>query len=228
MRTTVAAARSKRVRAQRQRHGALRTIQAAMRAAVSWPRTVAKQAFAWTAAVLACVVTIRIAAAITLAGFALPATVSVGGKALVPLSCGVRDTLWIDHYAAVLYVPRGAGIDAVQDPAQQKAVLFRIIEPRYMPEQIPGKWLSTLEREVAARPLARARRAYRALTDGDRVLLEYVPRRGVTMRVNGKRITHLGGQGVVDALLEAWADGDAVRQKLDALGTEHPCRDAAN
>lgn len=40
------------------------------------------------------------AAAKVVAGVDLPDTIPVGGQPLVLASCGVRDTLWIEHYVA--------------------------------------------------------------------------------------------------------------------------------
>lgn len=42
------------------------------------------------------------AAAATLAGVQLDPTMKVAGRTLELVSCGVHDTLWIDHYVAGL------------------------------------------------------------------------------------------------------------------------------
>jgi hypothetical protein len=135
----------------------------------------------------------------------------------------VRDTLWIDHYVTALYVPRGSSIDPVRDPAQPKAVIMRIVEARYLPEQIPAKWLEALEREVAPERLMRVKDAYRRLQTGDSVSIEYAPRQGTFMRVNRRIVARLPGQRLIDSILVAWAEGDDIETKLRQLGAEHPC-----
>ena len=49
----------------------------------------------------------------------LPGVLHVGDQVLAAASCGVRETLWIDHYIATLYVrPGDAAVEAgdVVDP----------------------------------------------------------------------------------------------------------------
>ena len=163
------------------------------------------------------------APAVEVAGVKLPQTLRVGAERLVPVSCGVRDTLWIEHYAAALYLQRGVPLSAVRDAKRPAAVMLRMIDTRYMPESIPQKWLEALERTVAPSPLARLRTAYRRLADGDRVLIEYQPRRGVTMRVNGRTVIRAPGHSAVRAILDAWAGRDDISGKLARLRLEHPC-----
>ena len=174
------------------------------------------------AVALACATHIAMAE-IRLAGARLPSTVSVNGVALVALSCGVRDTLWIDHYATVLYAAPGSGPLAAIDPRQPFAIAMRMIKTRYMPEQIPDKWLAALESVVPPRRLRPMRQAYRALADGDRVLIRYDPRSGVTIRVNRTVVARLSGHRAVDAVLQAWAEDEPVTVKLERLARDHPC-----
>ena len=42
------------------------------------------------------------------AGVELPDEVQVDGLALALASCGVRDTLWVEHYVAAVYLPPDA------------------------------------------------------------------------------------------------------------------------
>jgi hypothetical protein len=153
----------------------------------------------------------------------LPQRISVAGHIMAAVACGVRNTLWIDYYVAALYLPKDAEIEAVRDASQPKAVLIRMAETRYLPERIPDKWLNALERDVAPARLEPVRRAYRSLATGDLVRFEYVPGRGVIMRVNGRTIARLPGQRVVDSILIAWADGENIEYKLRDLVQGQPC-----
>jgi hypothetical protein len=93
------------------------------------------------------------------------------------------------------------------DPAQPKAVIIRIVQTHYLPEQIPSKWLEALEREVALERLARVTKAYRRLQTGDLVRIEYAPRQGTLMWINSKLVARLPGQRLIDSILVAWASG---------------------
>ena len=163
------------------------------------------------------------AIAATIGGVTLPPTLHVGDRALELVSCGVRDTLWIDHYAAGLYVPTGQSATAAKDGRQTTAVLMKIIQARYLPEDIPSKWRHALAAELQREPMMRVRRAYDGLSNGDVVTFAYVPRQGTTMRVNGRLVLDVEGHLVIDAILDAWAEQDRVDDKLHRLALEHPC-----
>ncbi len=163
------------------------------------------------------------AGAVTLAGVQLTRTLDAAGLQLELASCGVRDTLWIDHYVAALYLPRGASLQAARDPARAKAVLMVIVESRYLPAGIPEKWRLALDRELALEPMSRVRRAYRNLSDGDVVTILYLPEGGVSMLVNGRSVVFDPGHAVIDSILESWAGADPLSGKLRRLSLRHPC-----
>lgn len=166
---------------------------------------------------------ISVAAAATVGGVELPPQMPVSGKRLELVSCGVRDTLWIDHYAAGLYVPPGGSTQAAADPKRPKAVKMKVINAQYLPERIPEKWRKALNSELAREPMVRVRKAYGNLRDGDEVTFTYVPKDGTTMTVNGKVVTDGLGHDIIDSILSAWAEGDPVSGKLHRLELEHPC-----
>ncbi|MEP7206234.1 MAG: chalcone isomerase family protein [Casimicrobiaceae bacterium] len=161
--------------------------------------------------------------AATVSGVQLADTLRVGERTLRLASCGVRDTFWIDHYAAGLYLPAGAKPRAAKDPRQPKAVQMKVIEARYLPENIPKKWRGALATELRSEPMVRVRRAYSGLASGDTVVFTYLPKRGVTMRVNGHAIVNIEGHDVIDAILQAWAGKDTISGKLQRLTVDHRC-----
>ncbi len=166
---------------------------------------------------------ISAAVAATVGGVHLDPTLQVDGRTLHLMSCGVRDTLWIDHYAAGLYVPAGASTTAAADADKAKAVRLKVIEVRYLPKKIPEKWRGALKSELEHEPMVQVREAYGALSNGDVVTFSYIPGEGVTMRVNGEKVVHTSGHGVIQAILEAWAEKDPIAGKLHRLKLEHPC-----
>lgn len=153
----------------------------------------------------------------------LPTRLEVGGVPLERVSCGVRDSLWVDHYAAGLYLPARAGIDAVRDPQRAKGVVIRMIETRWQPDRIPDKWLDALRGEVPPEALRRLQRAYRGAQDGDVMAITFVPGSGVTLRMNDRDVASAPGHRAIDAILAAWAGERRVADKLDQLLADHRC-----
>jgi hypothetical protein len=93
----------------------------------------------------------------------VPALLRVGAQSLAPASCATRNTLWIHHYAAALYVPpRASPVDALQDPRQPKALQVEILDKAFLPREMhritlayapgPGVSLEVNDRLVAAAP----------------------------------------------------------------------------
>jgi hypothetical protein len=163
------------------------------------------------------------APAATVAGISIPGYLRTHAGRLELASCGVRRTLWIEHYVAALYLPRGASVQALPDARTPKAVLLHIVDARYLPGEIPGKWAHVLDREIAPRAMTRVRRLYRKLTDGDILTMVYQPRRGTAMRFNGALIARVRGHALVRAILDTWADEEPLADKLHELAVEHRC-----
>lgn len=166
---------------------------------------------------------IAAALAATIAGAHVPDALDTSAGRLELVSCGVRDTLWVDHYVAGLYVPRGATAQAVRDARQPKAVRIQVLDARWMPANVPEKWRDALRKELEREPMAKVRAAYDRLDDGDVVTFTYVPQRGVRMAVNGRGVMQTPGQEVIQTILQAWAEGDPISGKLHRLRLEHPC-----
>jgi hypothetical protein len=158
-----------------------------------------------------------------LAGVHLDETLRVQGQKLDLVSCGVRDTLWMDAYVAGLYVPPGTTAQAARDPTRAKAVRLSVVNATYLPGSIPQRWRGILQAELNQDPLARVRRAYDDLSDGDVVTFAYLPQEGVSMSVNGREVAQAPGQSLIDSILDSWAGKDPISGKLHRLRLEHPC-----
>jgi hypothetical protein len=144
----------------------------------------------------------------TIAGVHLPERMRLDGTELALASCGVRDTLWIDHYVAALYVPREARPEpAIKDANTSKILLVRIISAEQFPEQLPQKWREPLKASLSAEKFSQMSAAYERLRAGDVMLYSYSPRAGLTLQVNGETV-FAAGHGVIDSLLRAWQRGD--------------------
>jgi hypothetical protein len=155
-------------------------------------------------AVAALIVLQAIAQAATVAGVQLRPVIRWAGEELVLTSCGVRDTLWIEHYVAGLYVPRGTrAVSAVRDPNKSKVLVVQVLNTYFFPPRLPEKWRKPLQASLSADKFAQVSAAYQNLLNGDTMQYSYSPDTGLAMTVNGERVIN-AGHGVIDALLRAW------------------------
>src|SRR5438046_6204247 len=119
----------------------------------------------------------------------VPSSLRVGNQSLPAASCATRDTLWIHHYAAALYVPPRAAPDAaLQDPKQPKALHVQILNKSFLPKDLPKKWDRNLEEQLDAASMSSIRSAWRELSVGDVVTIAYAPGPGVTAKPSARAI----------------------------------------
>jgi chalcone isomerase-like protein len=154
----------------------------------------------------------------------VPFAMRVGSEQLPAASCATRDTLWIQHYAAALYVPpRSTPVSALQDPKQPKALHVQILSKVFLPKEMPKKWRETLQAELDGASFDAVRSAWRELSVGDRVTVAYAPGPGVTLQLNDRLVARTPKHDVIDALLHTWAEGESVPQRVDRVVSKHPC-----
>lgn len=153
---------------------------------------------------------------------AAPAPIELGTYRLAPSSCGVRDTLWIEHYATRLYLP-GDDPAALTEPQAPKALHVLILNPWFMPAEIPRRWRKALEPVLEPQDMARLREAYRALKPEDLILASYLPDEGLVLSINGEEIAAAKGHAAIDALLDAWAREKSAEAKLRRAIANNPC-----
>jgi hypothetical protein len=174
------------------------------------------------AAVATAIVLQTSAHATTVAGVQLREVIRLDGEELALASCGVRNTLWIDHYVAALYVPRGTRAEsAAQDSSKSKLLVVQILNADYFPRQLPEKWRVPLQASLSAEEFAQVSFAYQRLRSGDTILYSYSPDTGLAIMLNGETVVE-AGHGVVDALLRAWQRDDN-QGTLGELLKEHNC-----
>lgn len=155
---------------------------------------------------------------------ALPSALQVGDQVLAAASCGLRETLWIDHYAATLYVRPGDAADtALLDARRAKALEIQLLNKSFMPAEMPKKYRRVLEADLDDEAMQRVRTAYRLLRPGDVISIAYLPGRGVSLSVNRELVAATPAHRVVESILSTWADGKPVDQHLRAMLAKHPC-----
>ena len=155
----------------------------------------------------------------------VPSALRLGNVQLPAASCATRDTLWIHHYVAALYIPtQESPVDALQDPGQPKALQVQILSKTFLPKEMPKKYRAALERELDGTALGAIRDAWHGLTVGDRVIVAYLPGPGVTLQLNDRVVARTPKHEVIDALLKTWAEGEPVPQRVNRVVEEHPCQ----
>ena len=158
------------------------------------------------------------------AAIQVPSGLRVGDQMLPARSCATRDTLWIHHYAAALYVPqRTAPAAALQDPRQPKALHVQILSRSFLPRELPKKWNQALQGKLDLASLNAIQNAWHDIAVGDRVTIAYAPGPGVTLQLNERLVARSPRHDVVDALLRTWADGAPVPQRVSQAVAKHPC-----
>ncbi len=158
------------------------------------------------------------------AAIQVPSGLRVGNQMLPARSCATRDTLWIHHYAAALYVPpRAAPEVALQDPSEPKALHVQILSKSFLPRDLPKKWSQPLQSALDRASLNAIQNAWHHLSVGDRVTIAYAPGPGVTLELNEHLVARAPRHDVVDALLRTWADGEPVPQRVSQAVAKHPC-----
>ena len=154
----------------------------------------------------------------------VPVALHVGNQQLPAASCATRDTLWIHHYAAALYVPsRASPVNALTDPKEPKALHVQILSKAFLPKELPKKWSEALESQLDGPSYNAVRNAWRDLSVGDRVTVAYAPGPGVTLLLNDRLVARTPRHDVIDVLLHTWAEGEPVPQRVNRVVSKHPC-----
>jgi chalcone isomerase-like protein len=155
----------------------------------------------------------------------VPSAMRVGNRDLPAASCATRDTLWIHHYAAALYVPpRESPVEALQDPQQPKALHVQILSKTFLPKELPRKWREILQQHLDGTAYGAIRTAWRDLSVGDRVTIAYAPGPGVTLQLNDRLVARSPRHDVIEALLQTWAEGEPVPQRVNRAVAKNPCQ----
>lgn len=157
-------------------------------------------------------------------GVRIPERTTLDGEPLSLSSCGVRDTFWVEHFATALYTAPGVrGFSAMLDARQPIVVELRIVDSEWLPEGIAEKYRRALRRHLDERASARVEAAYADLAAGDIARIERSPVSGTRIAVNGQEVASAPSDGLVGAMLEAWAGEEDLRRKLRGFLDEHRC-----
>ena len=142
---------------------------------------------------------------------------------LQPAACGVRNTLWIEHYSAQLYLPKGTSIAAVSDPGMPKMLRMRMLNTFLMPPEIPRRWREALQPVLDGEALKRLQDGYDGLQTGDTVVVTYQPQKGIALSINERTLVTAEGHAAIDALLAAWSQDAPLEKKLAGTAARNRC-----
>lgn len=143
-----------------------------------------------TSAMLVLLAALTSADAATLAGVTLPDTATVGGQPVVLNGLGLREKYWIDIYVGGLYMPSKT-TDAAQainaDVPKKIVMAFTYsLDKDALAETMNASISKADSAEVRAKAPMLAG-WMEAVTDGDQVVLEYVPGQGTSVIVKGTK-----------------------------------------
>lgn len=139
-----------------------------------------------------------------LEGVTLPDSINVGGQALVLNGMGLREKVFIDVYVAGLYLPAKTK-DAKQAiesdvPKRIEMVMMRSVGKEKLADTMRES-ISKAGSKEAAKNAGTLAGWMEDVDEGDRIILEYVPGAGTSVKVKGK---HKGTIAGVDFMKAVW------------------------
>jgi len=156
------------------------------------------------------------------AGVKMPDTATVEGKTLKLNGIGLRKKMLFKVYVAALYV---------ETPSQDAATLIRSDQVKSITLHIlrsldgaqigeaisDGFWHNSKEKmsELNDR-LQKLIGMFPAVTNGDEIVLTYVPGKGLSVTAKGKAMGTLEGKDFADALFGVWLGANPVQEDLKA------------
>lgn len=156
------------------------------------------------------------AIAVELEGYQLPERIKspAGGPELVLNGAGVRMQATFKVYVAALYLPNrkddGEAVLRDNQPSRLLLHLLREVTPEQVNSSINGAMQETLTPEQRA-PLERRLNEFSAILEalpllkkGMQIVIDYAPRAGTTIRVNGEAKGFIPGADFNQALLRTW------------------------
>jgi len=165
------------------------------------------------------------AGALELEGVRFEPTAQVGGRTLVLNGAGVRRFLFVEVYAAGLYVPAvgrsPAELLAQSGPRRMQMTLLRDVDGARISDAVTGgleanhgpAQLAALAPQIAV--FERDLSAIGAVARGDVILFEFTPETGTRILRNGRPVGDaIAGAEFFRAVLRVWIGDDPVDADL--------------
>jgi long-chain acyl-CoA synthetase len=167
-----------------------------------------------TACAVAALLSISVVNAAEVEGYKFPERVQLDGTELVLNGAGVRIYSAFRVYVAALYLPTrkgdGEAILRENQPSRVSLHFLRELTPEQITTSINDALRDTLTTEQRA-PLERRLKDFGSILEtlpvlkkGARIVIDYVPKAGTTIRVNGETKGSILGADFNQALLRTW------------------------
>lgn len=167
--------------------------------------------WAWVAAVLTATTPPALAAEIE--GVSLPDQLAVGGQNLPLVSCGMREFVFANLYAAALYAPTAPkSRSELAGAATPKAVLIKVTYDGNVPNKVPDAWRTQFNEQAKQETVRALAGLYEDLKAGDTVTITFVPDKGTTITHNGRAVVAQSSDRPMTAILDVLMGADAPSQ----------------
>lgn len=156
----------------------------------------------------------------------------VGDQTLPLFGIGLAQELRTNLYIGALYLPEGARLESATDAGQPRRLSFKVVAERLSGRELSRHWKQRItlnsppdvwKGQVQA--IGNFAEAFKdGLQRGDRVDIDHVPGSGVSVSINGQRVTSIRSQSFFNLLLATWigdipatqAFKNGISGKLDA------------
>ena len=151
-------------------------------------------------------------------GPAHPATLSLDGAPVLPLAAHATRTHMLgllDLYSVAMYVETSRlDFAHLLSPSVPKAIRIVIEYEEDLRRPVWNEWRHELIPRLNAAGTAHLRGAFAPLRDGDVVLIEYVPGKGTTVRVNKAVATSGASHELMLAYFDHWLGQRPVSEQM--------------
>jgi hypothetical protein len=146
-----------------------------------------------------------------------PAEVVIKGAGTVPLAAhATRSYLLdtVDLYSLAVYVAGPMDRRRLASPDVAKALRIEVTYVEDLHRPMPLDWRRELEPRLEPAGTAHLRGTFAPLQHGDVIQIEYVPRRGTSIRVNARSAADNASHDVMLAFLDHWVGQRPVSEEV--------------
>jgi hypothetical protein len=158
--------------------------------------------------------------ALEVSGVQVPETISVEGKALKLNGAGVRKKAVFKVYVAALYLENpskdAATVTSSEQVKSMRLHVLRSLKGAQITEAIAEGFQRNSQAKMAdLKPrLDEFNAMFPDVTEGDEIVMTYVPGKGTTVSVKGAEKGTIEGKDFGDALFAVWLGADPVQGSL--------------
>ncbi len=157
--------------------------------------------------------------AAVVAGATLPDNVQVAGQTVLLNGAGLREFAWIDLYVGALYLPRPMtdGTAIIKADVPKRLVLhfvFKEVPKNRLGETFTERIEDDPKLQAIEPEIMRMVSLFETMHDGDEMILDYVPGKGVVLIVKGKEKGVFPGLPFMHATFDFFLGADPIHGGL--------------